>query len=119
VNAASVTWIRLATGDRRQQEQVVLEEGEVAVEDHLQEEQQHRRHERDEQQETEQHLRACRRCTPSASTASTGKSAARCAGDRWRSARADVDGDDEDEEVLLLEELPEGLGVGASIAACG
>ena len=48
VNEASEHLEQAADGDRREQEQVVLQEGEAAGEHHLQQQQQERRHERHE-----------------------------------------------------------------------
>ncbi len=53
--------------------------------------------------------RPCRPRTRSASAASTGRSAARWRGGRCDQPRAHVDRDEEHEELLLFEELAEGL----------
>src|SRR5260221_8255608 len=96
--------------DRRHDEQVGLQKREVAVEHHLQDEQQQRRDEGDEDQEGEQHRQLARDVLRAHQRLGQGDlhTVRRpIVGDQ---ARADVHGDDEDEEILLFEKLPEGLG---------
>ena len=110
VNDASSTCSEPADGDRREQEQVLLHEGEAPREHALQEQQEQRRHQRHEREKHEQHrqlagdvLRPHQRLRQ----VDLQRVGAPIVGDQ---PRADIDRDDEDEEILLLEELPEGFG---------
>ena len=97
------------TRDRREQVQVVLQEREVAGEGHLHDEQHDRRHPGDEQQERHQNRQLAEDVLGARQRLrqiDLQRVGAAIVGDQ---AGADVDRDEEDEDLLLVEELPERL----------
>ena len=116
----STTSMNANTRDRRKQEDVVLEEREVAGERDLHDQQHDRRHPGDQQQKRHQdrelaeHVLGARQRLRQIDLQRVG---APIVGDQ---PGADVDGDEEHEDLLLLEELPERFGRRREQdAACG
>src|SRR4029077_16214840 len=96
--------------DRREQKQVLLQERKASRKQHLQQEQQQAWHERDEEEKREEDRRLAENVFgPHQRLRQVNLQGVRAAivGDEPRS---NVDRHDEDEEILLLQELPEGFG---------